>query len=120
MPLILTTQTSPASEASVRLPPATVEVGNESAIGSVPFLTSVITTKWFVTVSYQDKVRFFEVSAACHVNHSPKLTVFGDVGDRINVTPTVTKDSNGLTLSVINNEASAVDVQSVQIYSNTV
>lgn len=117
MSIILTAQTPPTGgglqfEYTVDTAPS----GDVVPADAVPFATSVA-AKWLVTVIQQDRIRFFEVNATCDTTHDPRYNLFGDVGDRIKVTPVISKTPGLITLSIINNEASAVDINIARIHS---
>ena len=117
MSIILTTQTPPTGGGlQFEYTVDTAPPGSTSPADAVPFTTSVA-VKWLVTAIQPDRVRFFEVNATCDVAHDPHHNLFGDVGDRIKVTPEVVKTPGLITLSIINNEASAVDINIARIHS---
>jgi hypothetical protein len=117
MSIILTAQTPPTGgglqfEQTVDTAPP----GSTTPADTVPFAT-IASTKWLVTVSDTTRVRFFEIAAVCTATTEPRYNLFGDIGDRINVTPVVSKLAGEIILSIINNEASDIDVNIARIHS---
>ena len=109
MAIILTYQTPPLPTPQDHTQPGvsidtTLPPGGGSA-DEVTF-TVYATVKWYVTAFTPTAVRFFEVSASAHASRQPSYTVFGDVGDRLDVFTSVVQTPGKITLNIINNEVS--------------
>ena len=79
------------------------------------------TCKWMVTVIKPDesKVRIFEVLAihrALEVN--PSFSVYGVVGDKIDMQVAVTQTANDMSIRIINNEDTELTVNILRIQHN--
>ncbi len=117
MAIILTTQTPPLPVSSDPNQPGTsVDTTLPTGSGQADEVAFIIhaAVKWYVTAYTPSAIRFFEVSVSAHASRDPSYTLFGDVGDRLDVTASVVQTPGKITLNIINNEVSDVSITVVR------
>ena len=117
MAIILTAQTPPLPTPQDHTQPGiSVDTTLPTGAGSADDVTftTYAAVKWYVTAFTTDAVRFFEVSAAAHASRNPSYTMFGDVGDRLDISAEVVQTPGKITLNIINNEAVDVNLTVVR------
>lgn len=116
MSVILTTPVPAPHIPGVYSPSVAVPASSTTQVDAVP-LSAATAAKWIVTVTdiAGDRTRMLEVSAVHRDGKPPLHTVFGDVGDRISLTVSVSETSTDFILSIINTDGSDLRVSIMRL-----
>lgn len=119
MAFVLTTQIAPQSTG----PTVSIPTINVVSTNTTPIIVDILnyatntSLKWLITIidNTNNQARFLEVSAIHRSGLSIMHNIFGDVGDRINVSIDVILDSPNIKLKLTNNSGADIHISTVRV-----